>query len=124
MGNEKSGFGKARGVCRRVSQAKFTEFKIQNIVGSCDVKFPIRLEKLAFAHGQASTHPAPPSRKLECCAACHARHLPILHPPSEDRPSRTRMLVGQGRAHRLAGGPGLHESSRPRRTGVASCRPG
>mmetsp|Transcript_12919 Transcript_12919/g.35821 ORF Transcript_12919/g.35821 Transcript_12919/m.35821 type:complete len:132 (+) Transcript_12919:202-597(+) len=32
--------------------AKFTEFKIQNIVGSCDVKFPIRLEKLAFAHGQ------------------------------------------------------------------------
>ena len=24
--------------------AKFSEFKIQNIVGSCDVKFPIRLE--------------------------------------------------------------------------------
>ena len=38
-------------------QAKFTEFKIQNIVGSCDVKFPIRLEKLAFAHGQASPIP-------------------------------------------------------------------
>mmetsp|Transcript_8711 Transcript_8711/g.29071 ORF Transcript_8711/g.29071 Transcript_8711/m.29071 type:complete len:166 (-) Transcript_8711:436-933(-) len=30
--------------------AKFTEFKIQNIVGSCDVRFPIRLEKLAYAH--------------------------------------------------------------------------
>lgn len=30
--------------------AKFTEFKIQNIVGSCDVKFPIRLEGLANAH--------------------------------------------------------------------------
>ena len=27
--------------------AKFTEFKIQNIVGSCDVKVPIRLEGLA-----------------------------------------------------------------------------
>jgi len=32
--------------------AKFTEFKIQNIVGSCDVKFPIRLEKLYFSHGR------------------------------------------------------------------------
>jgi len=30
--------------------AKFTDFKIQNIVGSCDVKFPIRLEGLAHAH--------------------------------------------------------------------------
>ncbi|KAJ1653554.1 TATA-binding protein (TBP), partial [Dispira simplex] len=34
--------------------AKFTDFKIQNIVGSCDVKFPIRLEGLAFNHGQFS----------------------------------------------------------------------
>lgn len=31
-------------------EAKFTEFKVQNIVGSCDVKFPIRLEGLAHAH--------------------------------------------------------------------------
>eukprot|EP01090_Pellita_catalonica_P010187 TRINITY_DN21653_c0_g1_i1.p1 TRINITY_DN21653_c0_g1~~TRINITY_DN21653_c0_g1_i1.p1 ORF type:complete len:280 (+),score=43.56 TRINITY_DN21653_c0_g1_i1:173-1012(+) len=31
-------------------EAKFTDFKIQNIVGSCDVKFPIRLEGLAYAH--------------------------------------------------------------------------
>ena len=31
---------------------KFTEFKIQNIVGSCDVKFPIRLEGLANEHGR------------------------------------------------------------------------
>lgn len=30
--------------------AKFLDFKIQNIVGSCDVRFPIRLEGLAFAH--------------------------------------------------------------------------
>jgi transcription initiation factor TFIID TATA-box-binding protein len=36
-------------------QAKFSEFKIQNIVGSCDVKFPIRLEGLAFAHGNHSS---------------------------------------------------------------------
>ena len=28
--------------------AKFTDFKIQNIVGSCDVRFPIRLEGLAL----------------------------------------------------------------------------
>src|SRR5579864_8737149 len=27
--------------------ARFTEFKIQNIVGSCDVRFPVRLEGLA-----------------------------------------------------------------------------
>jgi len=34
---------------------KFSEFKIQNIVGSCDVKFPIRLEGLAYAHGSYSS---------------------------------------------------------------------
>ena len=33
-------------------KAKFTEFKIQNMVGSCDVKFPIRLEGLMHQHGQ------------------------------------------------------------------------
>ncbi len=33
-------------------QVKFTEFKIQNIVGSCDVKFPIRLEGLAASHSK------------------------------------------------------------------------
>jgi hypothetical protein len=31
------------------------EFKIQNIVGSCDVKFPIRLEGLCIAHGYFAT---------------------------------------------------------------------
>ncbi|KAJ1556324.1 TATA-box-binding protein, partial [Cladochytrium tenue] len=36
--------------------AKFTDFKIQNIVGSCDVKFPIRLEGLAYAHGHFSSY--------------------------------------------------------------------
>merc|ERR1711934_1197580 len=36
--------------------AQFKEFKIQNIVGSVDVKFPIRLEGLAFAHGHFSSY--------------------------------------------------------------------
>jgi TATA-box binding protein (TBP) (component of TFIID and TFIIIB) len=31
--------------------ATFKDFKIQNIVGSCDVKFPIRLEGLNYSHG-------------------------------------------------------------------------
>lgn len=36
-------------------QSKFTDFKIQNIVGSCDVRFPIRLEGLAYSHGHFSS---------------------------------------------------------------------
>ncbi|KAL2927561.1 TATA-box-binding protein 2 [Bienertia sinuspersici] len=36
--------------------AKFKDFKIQNIVGSCDVKFPIRLEGLAFSHAAFSSY--------------------------------------------------------------------
>ncbi|CAG8446291.1 7413_t:CDS:2 [Scutellospora calospora] len=36
--------------------ARFTDFKIQNIVGSCDVKFPIRLEGLAYSHGHFSSY--------------------------------------------------------------------
>jgi transcription initiation factor TFIID TATA-box-binding protein len=32
--------------------AKFLDFKIQNIVASCDIKFPVRLESLAHAHNQ------------------------------------------------------------------------
>jgi len=31
------------------------DFKIQNIVGSCDVQFPIRLEGLAYAHENYSS---------------------------------------------------------------------
>jgi transcription initiation factor TFIID TATA-box-binding protein len=41
--------------------AKFMDFKIQNIVGSCDVKFPIRLEGLAYSHGMFSSVLFPPS---------------------------------------------------------------
>jgi transcription initiation factor TFIID TATA-box-binding protein len=36
--------------------AKFSEFKMQNIVGSCDVKFPICLEGFAYSHGQFSSY--------------------------------------------------------------------
>lgn len=36
--------------------AKFVDFKIQNIVGSCDVKFPIRLEGLVLAHSQFASY--------------------------------------------------------------------
>ncbi|XP_013422212.1 TATA-box-binding protein [Lingula anatina] len=36
--------------------AKFMDFKIQNMVGSCDVKFPIRLEGLVLTHGQFSSY--------------------------------------------------------------------
>ncbi|GAB7363112.1 hypothetical protein MBLNU230_g3403t1 [Neophaeotheca triangularis] len=36
--------------------AKFTDFKIQNIVGSCDIRFPIRLEGLASRHHMFSSY--------------------------------------------------------------------
>lgn len=40
----------ARLIQKLGNPAKFKDFKVQNMVGSCDVKFPIRLEGLAFAH--------------------------------------------------------------------------
>jgi len=39
--------------------AKFLDFKIQNMVGSCDVKFPIRLEGLVLTHSQFSRYTKP-----------------------------------------------------------------
>ncbi|KAI3899831.1 hypothetical protein MKW92_043971 [Papaver armeniacum] len=36
--------------------AKFKDFKIQNIVGSCDVQFPIKLEWLSYCHGPFSSY--------------------------------------------------------------------
>ena len=47
--------------------AKFSDFKIQNIVGSCDVTFPIRLEGLAYTHGNFSSYE--PEVSLFPCAA-------------------------------------------------------
>jgi len=37
-------------------QAKFRDFKIQNMVGSCDVRFAIRLEGLVLTHQQFSSY--------------------------------------------------------------------
>lgn len=36
--------------------AKFLDFKIQNMVGSCDVRFPIRLGGLVLTHQQFSRY--------------------------------------------------------------------
>merc|ERR1712045_32483 len=36
--------------------AKFRDFKIQNMVGSCDVRFAIRLEGLVLTHQQFSSY--------------------------------------------------------------------
>ncbi|NXY05201.1 TBPL2 protein, partial [Pteruthius melanotis] len=36
--------------------AKFLDFKIQNMVGTCDVRFPIRLEGLVLTHQQFSSY--------------------------------------------------------------------
>jgi transcription initiation factor TFIID TATA-box-binding protein len=46
----------ARIVSRLGFNVRFTDFRIQNIVGSCDIRFPIRLEGLAFAHGHYSSY--------------------------------------------------------------------
>eukprot|EP00958_Prasinococcus_capsulatus_P007443 scaffold696_cov417-Prasinococcus_capsulatus_cf.AAC.1 len=37
-------------------KVSFKDFKIQNMVGSTDVRFPIRLEGLAFAHAKFSSY--------------------------------------------------------------------
>ena len=39
--------------------ARFQDFKVQNIVGSTDVKFPIRLEGLAYSHAVFASVRAP-----------------------------------------------------------------
>ncbi|XP_061370736.1 TATA-box-binding protein-like [Gastrolobium bilobum] len=49
-------FAYARIIQKLGFPAKFKDFKIQNIVGSCDVKFPIRLEGLAYSHGAFSSY--------------------------------------------------------------------
>ena len=46
----------ARIIQKLGSDAKFSDFKIQNIVGSCDIKFPIRLEGVVYSHGQFSSY--------------------------------------------------------------------
>lgn len=45
--------------------ARFLDFKIQNMVGSCDVRFSIRLEGLVLTHQQFSRY------ELADSAPCH-----------------------------------------------------
>lgn len=59
--NEKDARLAARKYARIIQKAgfkavRFVEFKIQNIVGSCDVKFAIRLEGLADDHAEFSSY--------------------------------------------------------------------
>lgn len=54
-------------------EASFKEFKIQNIVGSCDVRFPIRLEGLAFSHQLfANVSKQPACVSLVTCLKCQS----------------------------------------------------
>ncbi|XP_037072855.1 TATA-box-binding protein-like [Pollicipes pollicipes] len=46
----------ARIIQRLGFPTKFANFTVQNIVGSCDVKFPIRLEGLLLTHSQFSSY--------------------------------------------------------------------
>eukprot|EP00055_Hartaetosiga_balthica_P018100 m.128576 g.128576 ORF g.128576 m.128576 type:complete len:185 (+) comp9452_c4_seq6:172-726(+) len=39
-----------------IEEIKFLDFKVQNMVGRCDMKFPIRLEALAANHASFSTY--------------------------------------------------------------------
>lgn len=79
-------------------QAKFTDFKIQNIVGSCDVRFPIRLEGLAYSHGHfSSVSDGPCGMKCkwsDIYRLVWARTIPWPHLPygqTEDCPLNLRL---------------------------------
>ena len=53
------GYRCMRGRSRRqvgFSDVKFVDFKVQNVVASCDVQFPIRLEGLVFEHSTLATY--------------------------------------------------------------------
>lgn len=91
--------------------AKFSEFKIQNIVGSCDVKFPIRLEGLAYSHGQFSSYEPEVCRAdFLCCRVGAdasffvAPAVPWSYLPHDQAQGRAvDIRVGQDRAHRCKG---------------------
>src|ERR1700761_3821994 len=80
--------------------AKFSEFKIQNIVGSCDVKFPIRLEGLAYSHGQFSSYEPEVATRfmllLLFFLANILQAVPWSHLPYDQAQSRTvNLRIGQ-----------------------------
>lgn len=91
-------------------EASFNEFKIQNMVGSCDVKFPIRLEGLAFSHGHFSSYEpevgfyyyyfvSKSNTNYPLCLAFPWSHIP--HGQAKGRPAYLR--IWQGRTHRCQG---------------------
>ena len=65
--------------------SSFQDFKIQNIVGSCDVKFPIRLEGLAYSHSffcSVSSHTFEPricAREYACTRVSPQAASPPCH---------------------------------------------
>lgn len=73
---------RARALTRRVSWlslslslcrvSRHQDFTIQNIVASCDVKFPIRLEGLAYAHASFANVRARRVARVwrVCCPPC------------------------------------------------------
>ena len=58
--------------------ATFKEFKIQNIVGSCDVKFPIRLEGLAYAHSLFASVSRPWFMSIAGAVPSHVGHYAAM----------------------------------------------
>lgn len=93
-------------------EAKFVEFKIQNIVGSCDVRFPIRLEGLAYAHGHFSSYEPEVRRLLPLLGfgqkltrdSCVSQAVPWLDLPHGQAQGRApHLCLGQGRPDRRKG---------------------
>lgn len=41
-------------ISKYLFQITFSDFKVQNIVATCDLRFPIKLENLNQMHGQFS----------------------------------------------------------------------
>ena len=71
--------------------ARFADFKIQNMVGSCDVKFPIRLEGLAYkraARGHRRSGPACGLPGPACLPAACLRPAWALPAAAGPRPPR------------------------------------
>ncbi len=60
---------------------KFSGFKIQNIVDTCDVKFHIHLEGLAYNHGQfCSYEPEVHTLSIICTPCANVNSLSQLFP--------------------------------------------
>lgn len=58
----------ARIISKLGFEAQFKDFKIQNIVGSVDIQFPVRLEGLAYSHANFSSYE--PEVGFSCLLRC------------------------------------------------------